>query len=179
MASSSKASRPRPLADQETLETLSRNFRASLMRHFQRRFSDANEIEDMVQDVFVRLLNRGGVSELENLNGYVFETASSVMKDRLRKRRTRFSDFHDPFKECVHGGVDFSPEHVLLRKEQLARVTAILLELPERTRVIFVLRRLEGLRYLDISARLGISVSAVEKHMVRAIAHLVRRLDRD
>jgi RNA polymerase sigma-70 factor (ECF subfamily) len=69
--------------------------------------------------------------------------------------------------------VDFSPEHVLLGRERLARATAVLLELPERTRVIFVLRRLEGMKYLDIAARLGISVSAVEKHMERAVARLM------
>jgi len=55
----------------------------------------------------------------------------------------------------------------------LARATAVLLELPERTRVIFVLRRLEGMRYLDIAARLGISVSAV------AAARARRTGDRD
>jgi len=162
--------------DEKTLEALSKDFRASLLRHFRRRVSDSGEIEDMVQDVFVRLINRGGVAKLENLSAYVFETASSVLKDRRRKHRTHFFDFHDRFDEDEHGDVDFSPEHVLLSKEQLARATAILLELPERTRVIFVLRRLEGFRYQDISARLGISVSAVEKHMARAVAHLTRRL---
>jgi RNA polymerase sigma-70 factor (ECF subfamily) len=72
--------------------------------------------------------------------------------------------------------VDFSPERVLLGKEALVRATAVLLELPERTRMVFVMRRLEGMRYLDIAARLGISVSAVEKHMTRAMAHLVSRM---
>jgi RNA polymerase sigma-70 factor (ECF subfamily) len=43
--------------------------------------------------------------------------------------------------------------------------------------VIFVLRRLEGMRLNDIAKRLGISVSAVEKHMQRAIIHIMRRID--
>jgi RNA polymerase sigma-70 factor (ECF subfamily) len=67
----------------------------------------------------------------------------------------------------------------LLGKERLVRATAVLLELPERTRVIFVLRRLEGMRFNDIAARLGISVSAVEKHMQRAITHLMRRIEQE
>jgi len=41
-----------------------------------------------------------------------------------------------------------------------------------RTRTIFILHRLEGRRYRDVAAQLGISVSAVEKHMVRAVQHL-------
>ena len=133
----------------------------------------------MVQQVFERLLKRGNVGGLEKLGGYVFQTASRVLTDRLRHRRSHHADAHDPFDEHSHGDVDFSPEHVLLERERLARATAALLELPERTRVIFVLRRLEGMKYLDIAARLNISVSAVEKHMERAVAHLAQSLDEE
>ena len=49
--------------------------------------------------------------------------------------------------------------------------------MPERTRHVFVLRRIEGLRYQDVAKRLGLSVSAVEKHMQRAMLHLVQRLN--
>lgn len=133
----------------------------------------------MVQEVFERLLKRGGISGMEHLGGYVFQTAHSVLNDQLRRRRTRHVDSHDEFDDRRHGGVDFSPEHVLLGRERLARATTVLLELPERTRVIFVLRRLEGMKYLDISARLGISVSAIEKHMERAVARLAESLDQE
>ena len=133
----------------------------------------------MVQEVFERLLKRGNVAGLEHIGGYVFETAGSVLTDRLRKRRSRRADLHEAFDAEQHGDVDFSPEHVLLGRERLVRATAILLELPERTRVIFVLRRLEGMKYLDIAVRLGISTSAVEKHMQRAIAHLASRLEEE
>jgi RNA polymerase sigma-70 factor (ECF subfamily) len=47
--------------------------------------------------------------------------------------------------------------------------------LPARTRDIFVLFRLDQLKQSEIAARMGISVSAVEKHVVRAVAHLARR----
>ncbi|MBY8821908.1 RNA polymerase sigma factor [Sphingomonas colocasiae] len=163
--------------DKAALERLSHGFRGSLLRYFGRRMRDPADVEDMVQEVFVRLIRRGGTSALEreNLHAYVFETASSVLKDRLRKRVTRHADAHEPFDTDRHADVDFSPEHVLLGRERLARATAVLLELPERTRVIFVLRRLEGMKYQDIAVRLGISVSAVEKHMQRAITHLTQR----
>jgi RNA polymerase sigma-70 factor (ECF subfamily) len=167
--------------DNVLLENISREFRGSLFRYFARRTHDKSELEDLVQEVFVRLLRRGKTSDLidGSLSGYVFETASSVLKDRLRRRMTRRADAHEPFDHEKHFDVDFSPEHVLLGREQLARATAALLELPERTRVIFVLRRLEGMRFKDIGARLGISVSAVEKHMQRAVTHLAKRMEKE
>jgi RNA polymerase sigma-70 factor (ECF subfamily) len=160
------------------LRELNATLRTSLYRYFARRMRDPGEIEDMIQDVFVRLLKRGGVAEMEHLRGYVFQTASSVLADRLRQRRSRYADAHDEFDASMHGGQETTPEDVLLGRENLARATALVLELPERTRVIFVLRRLEGMRYNDIAARLGISVSAVEKHMQRAIVHLADGFDR-
>lgn len=77
----------------------------------------------------------------------------------------------------AHGSVDFPPERVLIGKDRLAEAVAILMELPERPRTVFVLRRIEGLRYKDIAARLGISVSAIERHMKRAVLHLMKRLE--
>ena len=159
-----------------SLEALDMRFRASLDRYFSRRLRDRGEIEDLIQEVFLRLAKRGSLEDVDKVGGYVFETASSVLNDRLRRKRSRYEADHEAFDGQQHGDVDFSPERVLLGKEALVRATAVLLELPERTRMVFVMRRLEGMRYLDIAARLGISVSAVEKHMTRAMAHLVQRM---
>jgi RNA polymerase sigma-70 factor (ECF subfamily) len=65
--------------------------------------------------------------------------------------------------------------HILEARQSLQTAVAALQALPERTRTIFVLRRLEGHAYRDIADQLGISVSAVEKHMVRAVQHLAAR----
>lgn len=165
--------------DREVLGILDRQFRAVLLRHFAKRYSEPSEVEDMVQEVLMRLARRGGVADLENVQAYVFETAGSVLKDRLRKRRSHHEAVHEPFDAERHAEADFSPETLLLDRERLARATAALLELPERTRVIFVLRRIEGMKFHDVAIRLGISVSAVEKHMQRAIAHMARKRDRE
>ena len=62
--------------------------------------------------------------------------------------------------------------------EAIAAILVSLGELPERTRRVFVLRRIEGMQQKVAARRLGISVSAVEKHMIKAIRHLAAgRLD--
>ena len=52
-----------------------------------------------------------------------------------------------------------------------------LMKLPERTRAVFLLRRLEGMSYSEIAIRLGVSVSAAEKHMLRAVRHLLANVE--
>lgn len=148
-----------------------------MLRFFQRRVRDRSEAEDLTHEVFVRLLRRGNIAALQDSRGYLFETAASVLTDRARKRRSRHSDGHESFDPAVHGNADFPSDHVLIGEETLTRASRALLELPERARAIFVLRRLEGLRYQDIAQRLGISLSLVEKQMARAVAHLTQRLN--
>jgi RNA polymerase sigma-70 factor (ECF subfamily) len=71
-----------------------------------------------------------------------------------------------------HFEVDFAPDQIAAGREDLRTVSLALLSLPERTRTILILHRLEGLRQREIAQRLGISVSAVEKHLIRALRHL-------
>jgi len=159
------------------VEALSRRFRPALIGYFRRRITDVAEAEDLAQEVFLRMLRRGNVSGLDDVRAYLFETASSVLVDRTRRGAVRQRSKHDSFDPQTHGGETFPSERVFLGKEALNRASLALLELPERTRTIFVLRRLEGMRYADVARRLGISVSAVEKHMLRAVAHLTERMN--
>lgn len=147
-------------------------YRPALVRFFRRKMRDVNDVEDLVQEVFVRIAARQG-GEVDNLGGYVFQTAASVLADRHRRRTVRHTDDQVPFDTERHSGTEFDAGRVAESRETLRAVAAALMNLPERTRTIFVLRRLEGQNYKDIAVRFGISVSAVEKQMVRAVNHLL------
>ncbi|MGH6911922.1 MAG: RNA polymerase sigma factor [Phenylobacterium sp.] len=148
------------------------SLRQALAGYFRRRIADSSEAEDLVQEVFSRIVARDSPRPVEHLGGYVFQVAASVLADRGRRRGVRRADAHVPFDPDRHGEQDFDPERVLSGKQSLRAATAALLSLPERTRTVFVLHRLEGRRYREIAEQFGISVSAVEKHMVRAVQHL-------
>jgi RNA polymerase sigma-70 factor (ECF subfamily) len=154
----------------------SEDLRGVLVRFFQHHLRGANDIDDLVQEVFLRIVRRGHCDQLEHLDGYIFQTASSVLKDRGRRRKARLSDQHVTFEPDLHAGTEIGPDRVLLSRESLESVGIILMELPETTRRVFVLRRLEGLAYREIALRLRLSVSAVEKHMLRAVRHLLTKM---
>lgn len=154
----------------------SRRLRGALARFFQRHVRDSDEANDLVQDVFLRIVRRGDTADIEHLDGYIFQTASNVLRDRDRRRKARMADRHVPFDLDRHDSAELGPERALLGREGLRAAGVVLLELPEQTRRVFVLRRLEGLTYQEIGRRLGVSVSAVEKHMLRAVRHLAERM---
>jgi RNA polymerase sigma factor (sigma-70 family) len=156
---------------------------AGPMRHwltgyFRRRIRDESDVEDMVQDVFARMVARDSAEPVGHLGGYVLRTAASVLADRSRRRAVRHADLHVVLDTDRDGDDALDPERVLSGKEDLHAVTAALLCLPERTRTVFILRRLEGHRHGDIARHLGISISAVEKHMVRAMRHLSAEMEK-
>ena len=164
--------------DHEALASLSRQYGGALHRYFLRRRLSKTEAEDAVQDVFTRLARKTGLAELENLEGYIFETAASVATDLFRRQRTRALDQHVLYDDALHARSAVSPEDVHQGRAEIAVMVRALRELPERTRHAFVLARMEGLAHQEIGKRLGISVSAVEKHVIKATAHLALRTGR-
>lgn len=157
----------------EFLDLLARRYTTALKRFFERRAPGlGTETEDLAQEVFERLAKRDGEREIANIEGYLFQTASNVLTDRSRWRAVRYSDRHLEYNEEYHALEDFSPERVMMGKEELELVARAVEELPERTRAAFVLHRFEELKYAEIARRLGVSVSAVEKHIIRALRHI-------
>lgn len=149
-----------------------------LTGYFQRRVRNPHDVDDLVQEVFARIAARDSTDPIDHLGGYVMKTAGSILADRARRRASRHADAHVSFDPDQHGGEDLDPERVLSGKEDLNIATAALLCLPERTRTIFLLRRLEGYRISEIAAHVGISASAVEKHLLKAIRHLSAEMEK-
>lgn len=157
---------------------LTAEYRPLLVRYFSRRLSEHGEVEDLVHEVLARLLGSGQLGALQNQRSYIFQTAQRVLIDWLRKRNTHHVREHESFDPELHTIEDFAADRVLSGRDELERAAAILEQLPERTRAIFLLRRLEGLRYAEIADRLGVSVSTVEKQMCLALNHLIEGMNR-
>lgn len=166
-------------SDAALLADFYRRYRLPLVNYFGKRIREAYDIDDLVQEVFIRLARRSMLSEIGHIDGYVFQTAANVMRDRARRQAARRYAAHDEIQEERLAGDDISPEHVLLARESLDRAIAALEELPVRTRQVFVLRRYEGMKHEEIARHLCMSVSGVRFHMQTAKVHLARRLEHD
>jgi RNA polymerase sigma factor (sigma-70 family) len=151
---------------------LARRYRPILARFFQRRIRPESDIDDLVQEVFARLARKRDLAEVLQIEGYIFQVAANLIRERGRKllQHGRSLEFFDARDE-----EDFSPERILLGRETVAQVFAAPHELPERTRNAFLLHRFEDLKHAEIARHLGIAVSTVEKDIMRAMAHLLKR----
>jgi len=142
------------------------------MAYFRKRARSPEEVQDLVQQVFLRL-SQHNRQEVHNPEGYLFQTASNTLKDHYRSAAVRERFARD---QSLADRSDLSPERVLLGREQLGLLVGALRQLPERTRDVFMLRCFEGLKSPEIAHLQGISVRAVEKHMNKALAHIGQAL---
>jgi RNA polymerase sigma factor (sigma-70 family) len=146
----------------------------ALRSYFLRR-ANAADVDDLVQDVFLKLQVRGATSHVESVEGYLFRTAANVLGHRRRRNSWIWGRQEDLDK--TNGLTDeLSPERVLLGKEALEGMLATLGELPPRCAMAFMLFRVEQLPQEVIARRMGISLRAVEALVQRATKRIHERM---
>jgi RNA polymerase sigma factor (sigma-70 family) len=159
------------------LAALSQRTRPALFRYFQRRGLAPSDAEDAVQDVFLRLSRRPEAVVPDHGEAYLFETAASVAIDRHRRVRARKEDQHTAYDEAQHAVADHGVDRIVEGRQALLHLVEGLHQLPERTRHVVLLARVERLTHPEIARQLGISVSTVERRLVKGMAQLAARLE--
>lgn len=149
--------------------------RPALVKYFQRKCGSAAEAEDLAQDVLERALGKTRWDSVEQAKGYIFRIAVNRWHDRNRRGLARGQSVEWDDAATFAQVEENSPERVLSNEQELRVVAAALQELNDRTRDVFMLFRLERMKHGEIAQLFGISVSAVEKHVAKAVAHLARR----
>lgn len=131
------------------------------------------DAEDLLQELWIKLGHAPGGPVADPVS-YLFRAANNLMLDRRRSalrasvRDHGWSVLSSDEDAQLPGG-----ERVLIARERLARTEAALDALGERTAQIFRQFRLEGVSQRQIAAELGLSLSAVEKHLQKAYRALV------
>lgn len=154
-------------AHSEEFEALYLDERPGLLRRAARRLGSASVAADLVQDVFLRLWERGP-QPLHNDTAYLRRSVSNAIVDHVRAERVR-NDYFEGIEPEQYAAPAPTPLDHVEPRDQLRRLDAQIRSLPERTRHIFLLNKVHGCNYSEIAEAIGISRSAVEKHMARAM----------
>lgn len=127
------------------------------------------DAEDIVQDAFHNILRSENVEALENPKAYLFQTASNLALNRIRKQRNH---------QLYIAGLDaeetneLTPERCASAASDLRLLEQAVERLPQKYRRTFLLSRVQDKTYREISEILDISESTVEKHIIKALKYL-------
>jgi RNA polymerase sigma factor (sigma-70 family) len=154
-----------------------RLFWQQLLRRVTRRVGRENA-EDVLHSAYVRLRAYREQHAVADLAAFLLRTAVNIAIDN---RRHDSFVIDQPVDTACADWADPTPlqDEVIEARIRLQKVWAGLDQLAPRTRDVFLMHRLEGLRHREIAVRVGISQSAVEKHIARAALFLTEFSRRD
>jgi RNA polymerase sigma-70 factor (family 1) len=143
----------------------------SVRNYIYYRSGDAETATDIAQDTFLRIWEKQP-SDHENVTGLLFKIAHDLFISQYRRKQV-LAKFRLNFKPDLTGR---SPEDQIVYEEMKDRYEAALANMSEKQRTVFLMSRMEQLKYHEIALRLGLSVKAVEKRMNLALAFLKQAL---
>ncbi len=159
--------------DRAAFGRLARHFWEEIFRMLYYRVSDADDAEDLCQEVFARALARlPGLRQPESVRAWLYGIALNLARDHLRKRRLRslfVPTAGGGQPEAADQGPGASALEAAAAKRFWQKVDAFRAGLSALQREVFTLRYMDGLSIPEISQALGRSQSAVKTHLYRAV----------
>jgi RNA polymerase sigma-70 factor (family 1) len=135
--------------------------------------SDPDLADDLAQDTFIKLWENRAKIDRKTLKAYLYTIAGNLSINQLKRQQLQYK-----FAKTVVNRVDdASPEYLAQMKEYEQKLQDVIASIPEGSREVFLMNRLEDMKYREIAERLGISVKAVEKRMSRALQIIREKLN--
>lgn len=138
-----------------------------LRRLLESRGRRGDDIDDLMQEAFLRLQTYCHNHTVENTEAFLVRTVLNLSAQQGRDDRHRQAIQNESDILAIVDPMP-SPDEVYAGGQRLLRVKAGLERLSARTREAFLMHRLDGMSYAQIAEHLGVSVSMVEKHIARA-----------
>jgi RNA polymerase sigma-70 factor (family 1) len=154
----------------EKMAILFERHHLSLYNFFLRLTGNRNTSEDLVQEVFVRMLKyRSTYQGRSKFTLWMYQIARNAHIDYLRKRKNEFS-LDEQWEEPVT--VNASPPERLESSQEVQLLREALARLPLKKREVLILSRYQNLKYKEIAELLDCQIGTVKAHVHRAIKEL-------
>lgn len=143
----------------------------ALYRYFISMTRDPQTSEDLVQDVFFRILRyRATYDPRQSFTAWMYQIAKNANVDRIRQRRGEVIEIDELSQEPASSDPD--PEASAVRAQDVNRVRQAMELLPPEKREILVFCRFQGMKYEEIAEVLGCGVGTVKVRVYRAMRAL-------
>ncbi len=165
-------------------EFLFKSYYPRLLRYALRFVKDEDEARDILQDSFISFWEKREFLLSVSIKALLFTIVRNNCLNHL-KHQSVAAKYHFEYLSEKRGEehlyhLDFlgSTDDNLVFNELNAKVNLVIDSLPERCKEVFLLSRFEGLKNREISEKLNISLTAVEKHISKALSVFSKEFDK-
>lgn len=147
----------------------------SRLRDFiRRRVPDAADVDDVLQDVFSRLVEANRLlMPIEQVTGWLFTVARNRITDLFRRSRDEDEDLD---VDELLASDDTEPDALFAQRELVGELEAAIAELPDEQRAVFVAHELEGRSFKSIAEETGVGINTLLSRKRYAVLRLRERL---
>lgn len=159
-----------PSAD--TSKTISEAFvkhQEFLKRFLSRFLSRPQDIEDVVQDTFLKAYAAEKKQTINHPKAFLFQVARNTALKTLTKKSNQITKFIEEIDDTEVNYEGISVEEQAMARQKLGIFCHSVLDMPPQCRRVFLMAKVYGLSHKEISAELGVSRSAVEKHVAKGL----------
>ncbi len=135
---------------------------------------DMDTSEDILQEVFLKIWTKRKEIRIDTVKSLIYTIASNLVINHFNHQKVVFHH-RESTPQTTYGA---SPQFILEEKEYEEKVNQVLASIPEGCREVFLMHRLDDLKYEEIADRMGLTVKAIEKRMSKAIAIVKENLGR-
>jgi RNA polymerase sigma-70 factor (ECF subfamily) len=173
-----------PLQDRTKVLAIYTERRSALVRYFSSKTGSPDLADDIAQDIATRIMGLpdSTLAEISHPVAFLYRVGSNLMLDRAKSRQRAAARDHDwSSLQTTQTGLEPvadlpAADDAAHARQRMAQVLAIVATLRPQCRRAFQLHKLEGLSHAEVAEHLGISRSAVEKHISQALRTLLREL---
>ncbi|MBV6646932.1 MAG: sigma-70 family RNA polymerase sigma factor [Cyclobacteriaceae bacterium] len=137
---------------------------------------DTDLSEDLVQEVFIKVWEKRDTIRKDTIKSLLYTMANNLLMNHFN--HLKVIHHHEAESGLNESEVVNSPEFVYEEKEFEVKLNMVLQKIPDGSREVFLMNRIDKLKYDEIAKRLEISVKAVEKRMSKALAIIKEELGR-
>jgi len=142
-----------------------------IKRYLAKFFSETRDIEDVAQEAYLRAYVAEQQKDIEQPKAYLFRIAKNVALTKLAKKSKRITEYLEECSSTVVIQSGAAADSEAEAEELLGLYCEAVAALPEKCRQVFLLRKVHGMAHKEISERMSLSVSSVEKYLLRGILH--------
>lgn len=143
--------------------------RLSLKRFIGRYLNNAQDIEDVSQEAFLRAFKAEKTTKVLQPKSFLFRIAKNVAISQLRSKSRQITDY---IEDQSVGDVlvsEWSTEDEVMAQQKLGIHCEAVAALPPKCRRVYLMRKVYGMPHKEIAERLGIATSTVEKHLLKGV----------